>query len=366
MSFRISILAGGRFWRRCGRRSGLEGRGNLFVVGDVKQSIYGFRLADPELFLERERGARGESGRFVGLPHNFRSQGKLLEVMNGVFERVMTREVVGVAYGEGHALEKLETRNMKHETELRVLDGGPVEVHLVVMDREEDEEVEEGGEKLPAENLSAVEEEARVVARRIRELMAEGRGVVGKDGVVKKLEYRDVAILLRSLKSKAMIFSRALAREGVPCHADLSTGYFDAAEVRDTLALLQVLDNPLQDIPLATVMLGPYGRFSHDDLARVRLAFDRKLVCFAEGVWRFAGGENEPRRHDGTTEENLLARRLMEFLGKLGRWRERLRTRRCMRDFRRFMGSRGSFRMWRDWKRVGNGWRICRRCSSGR
>ncbi len=104
------------------------------------------------------------------------------------------------------------------------------------------------------------------------------------------LEYRDIAILLRSMKNKAMIFARALARQGIPMHADLSTGYFDTTEVRDTLALLQVLDNPQQDIPLATAMLGPYGRFSHDDLARVRLAFDRKSVAFADGAASLRGG----------------------------------------------------------------------------
>ncbi len=156
----------------------------------------GFGLAEPELFLRRERNARESAaaggGGYVGLPHNFRSQAKLLAVMNGIFERVMTVEVAGVEYGEGHAVGGggFETRNVKCETQSGgavgggvVLDGGPVEVHVVVMDREEEEEGWGSGEdvgtedEIGEESLSAVEEEARVVAGRIVELMEERRGV---------------------------------------------------------------------------------------------------------------------------------------------------------------------------------------------
>ena len=142
--------------------------------------------------------------------------------------------------------------------------------------------------KPAAENLSAVEEEARMVAERIAELMEQNRTIRTKDGEVRPLKYRDIAILLRSMKDKAMIFARALARRGIPVHADLSTGYFDTPEVAAALALLQVLDNPQQDIPLASVLLGPYGRFSHDDIATIRLTYDRQRVPFPEAVMRYA------------------------------------------------------------------------------
>ena len=117
----------------------------------------------------------------------------------------------------------------------------------------------------------------------------ENRGIRGRDGRVRALRHRDIAILLRTMKGKAMVFVRALAARGVPVHADLSTGYFETAEVKDALALLQVLDNPQQDIPLATVMLGPFGRFTHDELAEIRLGFERREVAFQEAV-RMAGG----------------------------------------------------------------------------
>ncbi len=270
------------------------GKGNLFVVGDVKQSIYGFRLADPALFsarIERARegGSTGEG--HVALPHNFRSQAKLLEAMNGIFEKVLTPEVAGVRYGEGHALEASPSAKVAAgDGTLKLFDGAPVELHLVATK----EEAEEGAsDDTPKELLSAVEMEAQMVAERIERLMRESRGVVGKDGTGRKLAHRDIAILLRGMKDKAMLFARALSQRGIPVHADLSTGYFDAAEVRDTLALLQVLDNAQQDIPMATVLLGPYGRFSHDDLARIRLTFDRKRVAFAAAVHRYILPANE-------------------------------------------------------------------------
>jgi ATP-dependent helicase/nuclease subunit A len=325
---------------RSGER--FEGKGNLFVVGDVKQAIYGFRLAQPELFLERERAAREEEDGVghVGLPHNFRSHAGLLGAMNGVFEKLLTEAVAGVRYGEGHALEvpegsqKSEVRSQKGEGEgLRVFTGVPVEVHLVAMKTVEEEDGEE--EKEHVENLSAVEEEARMVAERIRGLMGEGRGVMLKDGggAVRKLAYRDIAILMRTMKNKAMIFTRALAEAGIPVHADLSTGYFDTTEVRETLALLQVMDNPQQDIPLATVLLGPYGRFSHDDLAVLRLTFDRKSVSFAEAARRYPlvgetvrSGVGDGGR-EGPPFDAGLAERLREVFAKIERWRGFLRTR---------------------------------------
>ncbi len=323
-----------------------DGAGNLFVVGDVKQSIYGFRLADPELFSGRIEGAKAGGRGHVSLPHNFRSQAKLLEAINGVFEKVLTREVAGVNYTEEHALQaapgKLETQNTKHKTldrvraeaeagSLRAFDGAPVELHLIATKEVEEEDSAEPANEAPVEreNLSAVEKEARFVADRIERLMQEGRGVVGKDGTVRKLAYRDIAILLRGMKDKAMIFARALSQRGIPVHADLSTGYFDAAEVRDTLALLQVLDNALQDIPMATVLLGPYGRFSHDDLATIRLTFDRRRVAFAVAVHRYIlpAGEQVDLARDRPARDEGLVEKVGGFLRKLSGWRELLRTR---------------------------------------
>lgn len=318
------------------------GAGNLFVVGDVKQSIYGFRLAEPGLFLKREAAARAltsaESRRYVGLAHNFRSHPNLLGAMNAFFEKLLTLEVTGITYTDGHALKAPEKAAFAEPVDLTLLNGMPAELHLMVMedDGEEDEDKDkdkekEGAEEV-AENLSAVEEEARMVAERIASLMRERRTIRLKDGSTRPLKYRDIAILLRTMKDKAMIFARALARRGVPVHADLSTGYFDTAEVRDTLALLQVLDNPQQDIPLATALLGPYGRFSHDDVATIRLTYDRKTVPFPDAVVRYPedGHLTEHMPDAGRSAPPFsadLAQRLRDFLVKIANWRARLRTR---------------------------------------
>jgi ATP-dependent helicase/nuclease subunit A len=360
-----------------------EGEGNLFMVGDVKQSIYGFRLAEPGLFLKREREWRaagvvgegdGEAGvkKYVSLPHNFRSQAKLLGTLNGFFERLLTREVAGVDYGDGHSLQPGTTGTpAAADGAPKPFDGAPVELHLVTMDREEEESGDEATDKSvdrstdeeggASENLSAVEHEARLVADRIAALLAEGRSILQKDGTPRVLGRKDIAILLRGMKNKAMIFARALARRGIPAHADLSTGYFDTPEVQDTLALLQVLDNPQQDIPLATVMLGPFGNFSHDDLGRIRLTYDRREVPFAEAAARYprdgvmAGGggvgsaseaemygEEAGASEACTTKEHRgvqdyapdappfsedLASRLRFFFERLAGWRELLHAR---------------------------------------
>jgi ATP-dependent helicase/nuclease subunit A len=300
-----------------------SGRGGLFVVGDVKQSIYGFRLAEPALFLERERRARTvEAGRraHVWLPHNFRSRAPLIDVMNGVFERVLTLEVAGVAYAEGHSLLSPENaRALTHRP------GPSVEIRLVGTKSQEDDDAEDA----PAENLTTVEEEARLVARRIEALMAEGRTIRTKESADRPLMHKDIAILLRAMKNKAMIFSRALARRGIPAHADLSTGYFDTTEVREVLALLHVIDNPKQDIPLATTLLGPFGRFSHDDLALLRLTYDRARIDFAEAAARYpedGAATGIDHAHERPAFSPDLAARLAAFWHKIAAWRSLLRT----------------------------------------
>ncbi len=120
---------------------------------------------------------------------------------------------------------------------------------------------------------------------------------------------------------------RALDQRGIPVHADLATGYFDAEEVRQTLGLLNVLDNPLQDLPLATALLSPYGRFSFDDLARIRLAYRDRETAFHEAVFRFAAerGGDGAGAAEGAAGEAGVAARLREFLGRLDGYRSRMR-----------------------------------------
>ena len=311
--------------------------GNLFVVGDVKQSIYGFRLAEPQLFLDREKRLRElpESKAFITLPHNFRSRPALLHAMNGIFERLLTPEVAGIHYADGHALQP-------GKTDADIAGSAiPIEVRLVAMNNTDDEAIpgedhEEAGDKSAPQHeiLGPYDHEARMVADRIAALLAENRTIKDREGNSRRLSYRDIAILLRTMKGRAGVFARALAGRGIPVHADLSAGFFDAPEIKDALALLRTLDNPQQDIPLATTLLGPFGHFSNDDLARIRLAFDRKEVPFAIAAAHYAAAANTPDAADLPPRANKapplssdLAARLHAFFERLARWRELLRTR---------------------------------------
>jgi len=317
--------------------------GNLFVVGDVKQSIYGFRLAEPGLFLAREERLRKASGgkAFITLPHNFRSRPALLSAMNGVFERLLTPEVAGIQYTDGHALQPGSAGSEGAASPV------PIEVHLVTMKNndekpEEDEDVEEPQKGQAPESiddppqgkeiLSPYDHEARMVADRIADLLAENRLIANPNGTTRPLARGDIAILLRTMKNRAAIFVRALARRGIPVHADLSAGFFDSPEIKDALALLRTLDNPQQDIPLATALLGPFGHFSRDDLARIRLAFDDKEVPFAIAAAHYAaisqGGTELPAlAKNAPPPSSDLAARLQIFFESLARWRELLRSR---------------------------------------
>jgi ATP-dependent helicase/nuclease subunit A len=326
-----------------------HGRGNLFVVGDIKQSIYAFRLAQPQLFLTREKHARqaqpadpAAPRTFIPLQHNFRSHPALLAAMNRIFEKILTPQVVGIDYYDGHDLQPPPHPLPPPKTSdiLKPFTGTPVELHLVAMDADaganeiseerSDGDTDEATDDSPqSENLTAVEHEARIVAERIAALLAENRGI-SDHGTFRPLRPRDIAILLRTMKNKAMIFARALADRGIPVHADLSSGFFDTQEVKDALALLQVLDNPQQDIPLATVLLGPYGNFSHDDLALIRLTFDRKEVPFAQAVSLLASPPHSANSAFSLQPSAFppdLAARLRAFFDTLSRWREILRAR---------------------------------------
>ncbi len=216
-------------------------RDNLFLVGDVKQSIYRFRLAEAELFMERyERG--GEAGR-AHLPHNFRSAKNVVEAVNTVFSRIMSRSLGGVDYQGASML--LSTREE---------DGPPAEFHFFDRyDAEEDDELE------------AAEREAVFAAQYIRER-------VGKPLYpgAEPLKYSDCAVLLRSTREASLVWARRFALEGVPVRADAIGGIFGAVEVQVFRNLLRAIDNRRLDVPLLSAMRALFA-FTDAELATIRL-----------------------------------------------------------------------------------------------
>lgn len=234
--------------------------GNRFLVGDVKQSIYSFRHADPSLFERYEKEwANSTEGAREYLTSNWRSHELLLEFVNGLFENIMSREVGGVAYNDQARLKFAE--HPGREKLARATDASPrVEVHYIPHESPIEASVDEANATLA--DFTRAEAEAEVIARRFREMVASEFQL--PDG--KKAGYGDLVILIRSPKSEVEAYAKVFSRHNIPFDARRS-GYFESIEVLDLINLLTILDNPLQDRPLLGVLRSPIGCFSIEDLA---------------------------------------------------------------------------------------------------
>lgn len=248
------------------------GRPDVFMVGDVKQSIYRFRLARPELFMEKydtygdygEGGSSEGYGRKIELRQNFRSRARVLESINRVFFQIMTRNLGNIEYTEDVALHPGAVFNETGEedpvTELLMTDTGTRAVGPA------DEELEE---------YTSREIEARLIAGRIRQLTDPETGVQVWDkekNCMRRAGYGDMVILLRSLTGWTDSFLNVLTQEDIPAFAETGTGYFDTIEVETVLAMLAVIDNPMQDIPLAAVLRSVMAGMDEEELAWMKAA----------------------------------------------------------------------------------------------
>jgi ATP-dependent helicase/nuclease subunit A len=303
---------------------------NLFCVGDVKQSIYRFRLAEPQRFLQREQAFRvagdRQHGQVIDLQANFRSRAPLLAAINGVFERLMTREAAEILYDQTHRLAPgKEYPSAQTGVGGPCFNGAPIELHVLPSKFGSgggggNSDSGDGAADADDFELDRAEREAVLVARRVHEIMGQSDGcprmqVLDRDGqTYRPVRYRDIVILLRSMRYKADQYADVLRQAGVPVHAESGTGYFESVEVRDMLALLAVLDNQRQDIPLAAVLRSPIARLpaAEDGLARIRLAYSsrERPMPFHQAVVRYAA-----------EQEDDLAALLRDFLRKLHDWR---------------------------------------------
>ena len=233
-----------------------RGENNIFMVGDVKQSIYRFRLARPELFMEKYDTYDLTDGKEqrVDLHQNFRSRGEVIETVNDVFYRIMKKDLGNVEYDELAALK--EGANYPDSKQMQT------ELLLTEYDEELLQDTEYTDKKLL---------EAKVVSDRIKTLIAEQMVTDKATGELRQVRYSDIVILLRSLSGFADIFAKQLNADGIPAHAVSSTGYFATVEVQTVLSMLRLLDNPRQDIPMAAVLKSPIGGFGDEELAQMRL-----------------------------------------------------------------------------------------------
>lgn len=236
--------------------SGEERR--LFAVGDVKQSIYRFRLADPTIFLEKylsyRPAAEAEEGqpRKVLLSRNFRSRREVLDGTNFVFRAIMSREMGEMDYGDDEQL------YFGAEAAYPPRPGMEPELHLISVENTEEE------------TFDRTEVEARFVARRIRRLLDQGFPVQGEDGQPRPVEPEDIVILMRSPRARLAAYTAALRRENIPCTSGESEAFFSTLEAAVMVSFLQIIDNPRQDVPLIAVLRSPLFGFSPDRLAQIR------------------------------------------------------------------------------------------------
>ena len=229
----------------------------LFYVGDVKQSIYRFRTAEPQLFLEKCDSFHGERGTKIDLNANFRSGQAVIDAVNRVFSVMMKKEIAAIEYDDDAKLKKGSDAP-----------DGRVEFHLFERKQAEGEE-----------SISDAEAEARFAAETILKRMEQDVLFDAKKQKQRPLLYSDFAVLLRN-KTHAKVWASTLSSYGIPCYAQLSGGYFESVEIRLLLSLLSVLDNRRQDIPLLAVMRSPLFGFTDEELVSLRL--NDKKSCWLD------------------------------------------------------------------------------------
>ena len=270
------------------------GTPNVFMVGDVKQSIYKFRLARPELFLEKYSTYQNEDSLYqkIELHKNFRSRDTVLQGINQVFYRIMTTNLGNIHYTEEAALHPgMEFAPVPDE--LSGDAGGDIELLVLDTGKEALQQLDD-----EAADYTGRELEARMIADRIHELVHPETGQlvwdknIGTKGGYRRAAYRDMAVLLRSTAGWSETFLSVFMSEGIPAYAESRTGYFNTLEVETLLSILAIIDNPMQDIPLAAVLRSPVCGLQDQDLAHLAAVYKQVPEPKAErgiyGAWQYA------------------------------------------------------------------------------
>jgi len=313
--------------------------GTLFMVGDIKQSIYRFRLADPNIFLQKytvympvEEFTHGDDvpGVRTGLSINFRSRKQVIDGVNFLFGQTMKQSVAEIDYTEAHKLNLgaayPDSPGYNLITELLLLERD--DLHGGRSDAGTESQTGDGSGDSDIEQMEALEKEALLVAWKIREMVESGDGLQvwdAKESRFRKCMYRDIAVLMRSTKGRANVVLGIFQQCGIPAYAELGTGYFRAREVEVALSLLAVIDNPRQDIPLAAVLRSPVAGLTPKHLAVI------KATCpqgeFYDSVKDFTSLEPS-RLFSGNFGQSLGEQEILEardavskFLENLARWR---------------------------------------------
>jgi len=287
-------------------KQGGETDGNLFMVGDVKQSIYRFRLAEPGLFLgkyDRFTTDVDDQGLKIDLNANFRSRKEVLDATNFIFKQIMGTRVGEIEYDEAAAL--------KYGAQYPEKD---VSAGLTILYENEEDELSE--EQEAQQELKKSQAEARFIAQKIKTWKDDKAQVADAfSGKQRPLEYSDIVILMRSMTWSSEIADE-LKAAGIPVYVSLSSGYFDAIEVMIMLNTLRVVDNPYQDIPLVSVLRAPFVGMTENELAQIRLV--NRNVTFYEALQTFT-------QTGGAGVNPATQEKLQRFFLLLEDWRNRAR-----------------------------------------
>lgn len=309
-----------------------EGRYNRFMVGDVKQSIYKFRLARPELFLEKYDTYQ-ETGDLcrIDLAKNFRSRVQVVDAVNDVFSRIMSREIGGIAYDDKAALYPGATYPAAEDPAY----GSEA---LLIRKPEKGEREESGIGEQHTEGAGVLVDydnvrqlEALAIAARIKQLKGSLQVMEKSTGELRPVRYSDMVILLRTTSGWDEEFKKILEQQGIPVYITSKTGYFGALEVQELLQFLRVLDNPRQDIPLFGVMQSVFGGFTQEEIAQIRSGGEghsRKRMTLYEALKEVAQsgrtveeGE-EISAGESAGEEAELSQKADTFLQRIDHYRD--------------------------------------------
>lgn len=294
-----------------------EGRYNRFMVGDVKQSIYKFRLARPELFLEKYDTYQ-ETGDLcrIDLAKNFRSRIQVVDAVNDIFSRIMRREIGGIAYDDKAALYPGAGYPAQEDPAY----GSEL---LLIRKPEKGEREESGIGEQHAEGAGVLVDydnvrqlEALAIAAHIKQLKGSLKVMEKSTGELRPVRYSDMVILLRTTSGWDEEFKKILEQQGIPVYITSKTGYFGALEVQELLQFLRVLDNPRQDIPLFGVMQSVFGGFTQEEIAQIRSGGEghsRKRMTLYEALKEVA--------QSGRTEDTELSIKANDFLQRIDHYR---------------------------------------------
>ncbi|MBR1737084.1 MAG: UvrD-helicase domain-containing protein, partial [Firmicutes bacterium] len=299
------------------------GENNRFMVGDIKQSIYRFRLAEPKIFLEKYHSYSDNAEsleRRIDFTKNFRSRDSVIDSVNYLFKMLMSDQLGGVDYSDKKSqlyvgaeypdYSEYPDISEYSERDRKILEAS--EFYIIDKDSDEDISGDDDEDTARIEDMKNSEIEASLAAKRIRELIESEFKIYDKENKKwRTVNYGDIVILLLYPKEKAVIYSKILEENGIPSYTKSDAGFFDLTEIMTVTDILKIIDNPLQDIELISVMYSPIFSFSADELLEIKL-YDRKNYIY----------NNMKNIIEEYDDESELKIKINDFFGMYERWRE--------------------------------------------